>query len=414
MNKKLTLLAAAALSCVGAAQAQTQTQTPEPLPNSITIYGALDGGVLSSSTSSLIYAPGAIAGTADKGKFTGFKDGGIGGSNIGIKGERNMGNGNKVFFQLQGNLKLNNGATGGADSAGVTQNFNQMAFVGLSGKAGELKLGRQVAPMYYAMASTDARGARYFGSTLTALVGMNSATNAWNGAGSAMFGNVYNDNSISYTAPKFGDTTISLQHVFGSTNGDIGANSQDSVTAMYSNGGLRLSGLYYTGKGNGYSFATTAAASGGLGYTAANAGSNGFTNTANTNRLTSLGALYTTGSWTMSAAVFEGKNPDNTNTVSGGSTHMNATALGLAYRLSPEISVSGGYYSLKDKTNDGNKANQTAVSVDYTMFKDTIVYVQAASTSNTGSNMNLSPIFGTPVAAGKDNHATMLGMRYTF
>ena len=412
MNKKLTLLAAAALSCAGVAQAQSTP--PAPSQNNITIYGALDGGVLSSSTSALIYAPGATgAGTADNGKFTGFKDGGIGGSNIGVKGERDMGNGNKAFFQLQGNLKLNDGATGGANSAGTATNFNQMAFVGLSGKAGELKLGRQVAPMYYAMASTDARGARYFGSTLTALVGMNSATKAWAGGGNAMFGNVYNDNSISYTAPKFGDTTISLQHVFGSTNGDIGANSQDSVTAVYSNGGLRLSGLYYTGKGNGYSFATTASPIG-LGYTAANAGSYGFTNTANTNRLTSLGALYTTGSWTMSAAVFEGKNPDNTNTVSGGSTHMNATALGLAYRLSPEISVSGGYYSLKDKTNDGNKANQTAVSVDYTMFKDTIVYVQAASTSNTGSNMNLSPIFGTPVAAGKDNHATMLGMRYTF
>ena len=412
MNKQLTLLAAAVMCCTGAAQAQTTTPTESQ--NNITIYGALDGGVLSSSTSATIYAPALIAGTADKGKFTGFKDGGIGGSNVGIKGERNMGNGNKAYFQLQGNLKLNDGATGGANSAGTTTNFNQMAFVGLSGKAGDLKLGRQVAPMYFAMASTDARGARYFGSTLTTLVGMNSATNAWNGAGGAMFGNVYNDNSITYTAPKLGDTTITLQHVFGSTNGDIGANSQDSVTAMYSNGGLRLSGVYYSGKGNGYSFATTAAASGGLGYTAANAGSNGFTNNANTNRLTSLGALYTTGPWTMSAAVFDGKNPDGTNTVSGGSTHMTANALGVTYKLNPEISLSGGYYSLKDKTNDGNKANQTAVSVDYTLFKDTIVYVQAASTSNTGSNMNLSPVFGTPVVAGVSNTATMFGMRYTF
>jgi predicted porin len=412
MNKKMTLLAAAALTCIGAAQAQSTG--PAPSQNNITIYGALDGGVLSSSTSATIYAPALISGTADKGKFTGFKDGGIGGSNVGIKGERDMGNGNKAFFQLQGNLKLNDGATGGANSAGTTTNFNQMAYVGMSGKAGNLKLGRQVAPMYFAMASTDARGARYFGSTLTALVGMNSATNAWNGAGGAMFGNVYNDNSVSYTAPKLGDTTITLQHVFGSTNGDISANSQDSVTAMYSAGDLRLSGVYYTGKGNGYSFATTAAASGGLGYTAANAGANGFSNNANTNRLMSLGALYTTGLWTMSAALFDGKNPDNTNKVTGGSTHMTASAFGLAYKLTSEMTVSGGYYSLKDKTNDGNKANQTAVSLDYTMFKDTIVYVQAASTSNTGSNMNLSPIFGTPVAAGKGNHATMFGMRYTF
>ncbi len=163
MNKKMTLLAAAALTCIGAAQAQSTG--PAPSQNNITIYGALDGGVLSSSTSATIYAPALISGTADKGKFTGFKDGGIGGSNVGIKGERDMGNGNKAFFQLQGNLKLNDGATGGANSAGTTTNFNQMAYVGMSGKAGNLKLGRQVAPMYFAMASTDARGARYFGST---------------------------------------------------------------------------------------------------------------------------------------------------------------------------------------------------------------------------------------------------------
>ena len=115
----------------------------------------------------------------------------------------------------------------------------------------------------------------------------------------------------------------------------------------------------------------------------------------------------------MSAAIFDGKNPDNVMTT-GGTTHMTATALGLAYKLNPDVTISGGYYDIKDKTNNGNKANQTAVSLDYTMFKDTIVYVQAASTSNTGSNMNLSPIFGTPVAAGKGNHATMFGMRYTF
>ncbi|PQA82572.1 hypothetical protein C5F52_13315 [Limnohabitans sp. TS-CS-82] len=395
MNKKLNLLAVAALSCVGVAQAQ----------NSVEFYGALDAGVLnmSSSTASPAYTPT----TADAGKSTGIKDGGIGGSNLGIKGQRDMGNGNKAYFQLQGNIKLNDGATGGANSAGTTTNFNQMALIGLSGKAGDLKLGRQVAPMYFAMASTDARGARYFGSTLTTLVGMNSATRAWNGTGNAMFGTVYNDNSLTYTSPKFANTTVSVQHVFGNTNGNDSANAQDSITAMYSDGGLRLSALYYNGKGNGA-----------VG-TGTNATAYGFTNAANTNRLTSVGALYTMGDWTMSAALFDGKIPSGAQVpasggIVAGSTHTTATALGLAYKLNPEITISGGYYDIKDKTNDGNKATQTAISVDYVMFKDTIVYLQTASTSNTGSNMNLSPIFGTPAPAGASNTATMLGMRYTF
>ena len=392
MNKQLTLLAAATLACMGTAQAQ----------HSITFYGALDAGVLkmSTTTASPVYTPT----TADAGGSSGIKDGGIGGSNLGIKGERDMGNGNKTYVQLQGNIKLNDGATGGANSAGTTTNFNQMALIGLSGKAGDVKLGRQVAPMYFAMASTDARGARYFGSTLTTLVGMNSATRAWNGTGNALFGTVYNDNSLTYTAPKLGDTTVSVQHAFGNVNGSNSAGSQNSVTAMYNKDNLRLSAIYYTGNGNGNATGTAA---------------NGFTTTANTNRLTSLGALYTTGPWTMSFATFDGKIPSGaqvpaTASVAAGTTHTTANAYGLAYKMNSEITISGGYYNIKDKTNEGNKATQTAISMDYTMFKDTIVYVQAASTSNTGSNMNLSPIFGTPVAAGKGNHATMFGMRYTF
>jgi len=356
-----------------------------------------------STTAGASYIPS----TTDTGKLTGVKDGGIGGSNIGLKGERDMGNGSKAYFQLQGNIKLNDGAFGGANSAGTSTNFNQMALVGLSGKVGDVKLGRQISPMYYAMASTDARGGRYFGSTLTTLVGMNSVSRAWNGTGNAVFGTVYNDNSLTYTAPKLGNTTVSVQHVFGSVNGSSSANSQDAVTAVYSDGGLRLSALYYNGKGNGA-----------VG-TGANATAYGFTNTANTNRLTSIGALYTTGPWTMSAGLFDGKIPSGAQVpasvgMAAGSTHTTATALGLAYAINSDLKVSGGYYTLKDKTNAGNKASQTAISLDYTLFKDTIVYAQAASTSNTGSNMNLSPVFGTPVTAGKNNTATMVGVRYTF
>ncbi len=239
MNKHLPLLAAAALACSGTAKAQ----------NNFSIYGTLDAGVLSMSSTAASYIPTAT----DAGRATGFKDGGIGGSNIGIKGERDMGNGNKAYFQLQGNIKLNDGAFGGAGASGSTTNgFNQTALVGLSGKAGDIKLGRQISPMYYAMASTDARGARYFGSTLTTLVGMNSATRAWTGAGNPMMGTVYNDNSLTHTTPKFGNTTLSVQHVFGNVNGSDRAGSQDAITAVYNNGnGLRLSALYYSGKGNG-------------------------------------------------------------------------------------------------------------------------------------------------------------------
>lgn len=397
MKKQYTILTAAALLGIGAAHAQS----------SVSIYGALDAGILHLSTNSdTASTKGYIPNATDKGSFTGLKDGGIGGSNLGIKGERNMGNGNKAYFQLQGNINLKDGVTGGTTATGATANFNQMALVGLAGKAGDVKLGRQVSPMYYAMASTDARGARYFASTLTTLVGMNSASGAWAGNNNAMFGTVYNDNSIVYTTPKFANTTVSIQHAFGNTAGSSGANTQDAITAIYSNGGLRLSALYYNGHGNGYLTASSATS-------VATANALGFTETANTNRLTSIGALYATGPWTMSFTTFEGKNPAEAK-LPGGSTHLTANAFGLAYKLAPDMSISGGYYDLQDKTNAGNKASQTAISLDYTLFQDTIVYVQTARTANNGANMNLSPIYGAVPAANKNNAATMVGVRYTF
>jgi predicted porin len=392
----LSTLAVAVLACCNTVQAQ----------NSMTFYGTIDAGVLNLSSTSASPA-GYVPSAADGGKFSGFKDGGIGGSNLGIKGERNMGNGNKAYVQLQGNINTKDGVTGGATSTGASANFNQMALLGLSGNAGDIKLGRQVSPMYFAMASTDARGARYFGSTLTTLVGMNSASGAWIANNNAMFGTVYNDNSVVYTLPRMANTSVSIQHAFGNTNGSSSANAQDAVTAVYSDGGLRVSGLYYNGKGNGLANATTLTGS------AAAAAKFGFSTTANTNRLTSIGVLYTSGPWTMSAATFEGKNSAEAK-LPVGSTHMGATALGLGYKLAADLNLSGGYYTLKDKLNVGNKASQTAISLDYTLFKDTTGYIQVANTSNTGANMNLSPIFGSIPAANKNNSATMIGARYTF
>ena len=52
--------------------------------------------------------------------------------------------------------------------------FNQVATVGMSGPFGSVNMGRQIVPMAYAMADTDVRSAQYFGSILTAWIGMNT------------------------------------------------------------------------------------------------------------------------------------------------------------------------------------------------------------------------------------------------
>lgn len=388
MKKQLSILAAATLTATFA-QAQTA-------PLAVTFYGALDAGVLSTSTTGGA-AYNDMATSA--GSSTIFKDGGIGGSNLGVKGSRDIGQGRKAFFQLQGNIKLNDGSTGGPNTAATTSNLNQMAFIGLSGSAGEIKLGRQVAPMYYAFASTDVRQGRYFGSALTGLVGMNSASKVFVGNNSgAAFGTVYNDNSMTYSTPEFNNTTVTVQHAFGNVNGDNGASAQDSVTAQYNNkAGLKLSAVYYNGKGNNKAAINNPAV----------------VLSTDTNRLTQLGALYAWDKFSVSGSIFKASNPSGI-TAAGGSTDLSMNSLGFGYKMAPDLNLTSGYYAIKDNTNSGNTAKQLAVGLDYALYQDTLMYIQTASTSNNGANMNLSPVYATTVAANKSNTAWMVGLRYTF
>jgi predicted porin len=404
--KRTTLTLAVAAAFAGPALAQ----------NTVTLYGTLDGGVLSINnvtSSPLGYVPSAAPGG---GRITLFKDGGIGGSNWGMRGREDLGGGYSATFQLQGNVNVKDGVTGGPNSTSGTSFFNQFSTVGLAGPFGEVKFGRQVSPMYFAMASTDARGARYFGSILTALVGLNSASGAWAGNNSnPAFGTIYNDNAIVYTSPKWNDMTFNAEYALGNTAGSTRANAQEALTAVYDANGLKVSALWYNGYGNNvgtatalYTLATGSAASG-----AAAAAAAGFSPTANTNRLTSLGALYTWSAYTVSGSVMQARNPAHA-IVKGGSDSLDLWSVAGGWRVSPQVNITTGYYRIKDNKNSGNNASQFAIGAEYSFSRRTMVYLQGASVKNHGANMNMSPIYATPVAANSNVSAMMVGLRHSF
>lgn len=392
------------------------TALPALAQSNVTLYGTADAGVLSLSHVSAGKA-GYVPSPADAGRKTTYKDGGLGASNWGIKGQEDLGNGLSAVFQFQGNLNTMDGSSGGANSSTTTSLFNQLAHVGFKGNFGEVKLGRQVSPMYYAMAATDARGARYFGSALTGLVALNSASGAWIGNNSNVaFGTVYNDRALVYTTPAWHDLTLNLEYAFGDGTGSAKAASQQAITALYSANGLKLSALYYNGYGNNLGTATTlltAASGGNAAAGSAAAAARGFSGTANTNRLTSLGALYTWGPFTVSGQYYMARNPAHA-LLPGGSDKLNMWTVGGAWRAAPNINVSAGYYAIDDKKNNGNKATQFAIGVEYVLSKRTLAYVQAASATNKGANMNLSPVYSSPVAANQGVQAYMVGLRHTF
>lgn len=395
------------LACAAALAAPAFAQS------NVTLYGVLDGGVLSIdnvSTSPLGYVPIAVKG----GRSTQLKDGGIGGSNWGMRGSEDLGGGLAATFQLQGNINVKDGSTGGPNSASGTSFFNQFSTVGLRGSFGEVKFGRQVSPMYYAMASTDARGARYFGSVLTGLVGLNSASGAWAGNNSnPAFGTVYNDNAVVYTTPTWNGVTASLEYAFGNVAGSSKANSQQAATLTYDRNGLKLSALYYNGYGNNFATATAlyTAAVGAANAPAAVAAA-GFSPTANTNRLESVGALYNIGAFTVSGSYFRARNPAHA-VVKNGTDSLDMWTLGGGWRVS-NVLITAGYYHIKDNRNAGNKASQFAIGAEYYLSKRSALYLEGATVTNHGTNMNLSPVYATAVGANNNVHAVMAGLRHSF
>lgn len=376
--------------------------------STLSLYGTLDLGLMniSNTSSGTGYLPKAVS---SGGGSLQLKDGGIGNSSWGLKGEEDLGDGLKALFQLQGNLKANSGDSGGPNSSGGTSVFNQMATVGLGGAFGEIRFGRQVSPLYYALASSDARGARYFGSALTALVGLNSASGLYIGNNSnPAFGTIYNDNAVVYNAPTWQNLSLSAAYAFGNTPGSPQANSQQTLAALYSANGLKLSAFYYNGYGN------SAPAAAILMGSAANAAAAGFTANANTNRLMSLGGMYTRGAYTVSASWMGARNPAQLNHLVGGSDSLDLWSVGAAWQVAPLAKLSAGYYRIKDNTHPGNLSTQLALGLDYFLSKRTTLYVEAAQVSNQGANMNTSPVYATPVAANQGVTAWMAGLRHSF
>lgn len=104
-----------------------------------------------------------------------YKDGGIYGSKWGLLGSEELGGGYRANFRLQTAFDSSNGKFGLGGAPGEVDEFGQYASAGLAGPFGQVNLGRQIVPMYYAMADTDVRGGRYFGIIFTAWIGANTA-----------------------------------------------------------------------------------------------------------------------------------------------------------------------------------------------------------------------------------------------
>ncbi|MFM0342143.1 porin [Paraburkholderia fungorum] len=353
--------------------------------SSVTLYGVLDAGLMYQSTSAASFSPTA----KDLGHVYRYKDGGIYSSVWGMKGTEDIGGGYSVNFRLQNSFDSGTGKFALSDTPGVGAIFNQVASVGVSGPFGSVNAGRQIVPMAYAMAETDVRSGQYFGSILTAWIGMNTAA-GWPGTSTnGSIGALYDSNALVYQSPSFAGVSAALEYAPGGVAGSFQGGTRESAVLKYSNYGLKLSAVYYNGHDT-------------------NPGPTTVPTGLDNNRFWYLGALYTIKGFSVSASYSNGKNPAHSNLV-----NLDLYSFGLGYRFTPAFEITSGVYYLHDRNNSATKSTEVAAGADYSLSKATLVYAQVGYVNNKG-NATTTIGYGAPVAPGMGTTAVMLGMRHSF
>lgn len=146
--QKPTLIKAVALAiaALGASAASAQS--------SLTIYGNLDVAFTNvnkkaGDVSGTILA-GSAATFANKSTINGITSSVSSVNALGFRGTEDLGGGYKGSFVLEGQMQLDTGAQSGQDG----RMWGRQAYLGLTTPFGEVRLGRQYAPMFYSFAGT--------------------------------------------------------------------------------------------------------------------------------------------------------------------------------------------------------------------------------------------------------------------
>lgn len=189
--------AAACLGAAGSASAQGNAR----------LYGVLDLFAVSNKPS----------GTGER--TTAIDSGGMTTSYWGITGVEDIGNGLKASFVLESYLRLDTGSAGRSDADPL---FTRSAWVGLSGAFGEVRVGRQINPVFSATVMFDPTiGSTRFSPVLNQL---------WTVPfGRVISGDTTRPNSIGYYSPTFNGLSGRIVYSLGE---QAGTNSINNTSGM--------------------------------------------------------------------------------------------------------------------------------------------------------------------------------------
>jgi general bacterial porin, GBP family len=356
---KKSLIALAALATVAtAAQAQS----------SVTIYGIVDMGIMSSKTD------------GSAGNTLAAQSGALSTSRLGFRGVEDLGGGLKANFVLETEINADVGTNGGTVVSGAGTGktsttgvmFNRAANISLeSAQYGSIQLGRMNKLEYDAVIANDAFGAANFGGAVR--VGYITS-------------GIYRDdarfpNAVVLRAPALGGLKLAYQRQLGEQAGDSSAHSSDSLMADFTYGKLRVLATWAENK--------TAAG-------------------AKFDEVTTLGANYDFGVAHAFVGHMERK-------IEGGSAKPKSDYLGVKVPVNAKVNVMAQYTKISDQSGTaGNDADVYAVGATYAFSKRTTAYAMYGQSSNDGLATAYVTNLGQAVTDGKNQKATTVGIRHTF
>jgi len=258
MKKSLLALAvAAALPAVAQAQ------------SNVTLYGVADANVEWSNAAFNNAAKSTAAGTPDiTGKSTWrVGSGGWWSSRVGLRGVEPLGNsGMSAIFNLEHRFQIDTGAVqAGQSAAGAPYTslqggsfWNGTAWGGLRGGFGDITLGRQYTPAFYAMYFPDWTLNSGYNNWAAPSVPSSTGTSSAGTQGTGIYGLVRADNSVMWTSPTLGGLQARVMWAPGAlaynsaeiTNAAFVPRSNGSGDLLAASGVWRMGNLLVTGSYN--------------------------------------------------------------------------------------------------------------------------------------------------------------------
>lgn len=309
-------LVAAALLAAGAAPAQSQ----------VTLYGL--------ASTAVRYTHNIDAQHHHKSELVGS---GIGGSRIGLRGQEDLGSGNKAVFTLEHGVAMDSGA-----SANAATFWDRQAFVGLQGDWGQLSLGRQ----YNAL-----NNVAWEFNPLDQTWGIFWSDPVYLG-GDVFYQGYRIDNSVVYQQ-QIGPVKLQLDYGFGEQPGSARRGQTLGAGALYRDGALAL----------GVAYDQQRSASG-----------------AGTERTYALAGSYAFGATTAYAGYLAHRE-------SASHARQDIAYVGLGRQLTPALHLSGAWYHYRQNRNvttqyqatplllGSGRANALAAVLDYALSKRTSLYL---------------------------------------